>query len=146
MKECVETIPGERRLGELWQQRLTADQCAECIQVMKFIIAGEKTPFPPSHLPLSPLSSPFSPCRSVQVGLKYKFFPSWANVLRVLGSFYRVAGRQCHTFLAKVSGYSGVCLYTVYVYVNVHTNYLGLVCVSEERGGRKNGKGGELEE
>ena len=45
---------------------------------------------------------PLSHCRSVEGGLRYKFFSSWAQVLRVLGTFYKVAGRQCRGFMTKV--------------------------------------------
>lgn len=59
---------------------------------------------PSSLLPSSPSFHrlPLSHCRSVEGGLRYKFFSSWAQVLRVLGTFYRVAGRQCRGFMSKV--------------------------------------------
>ena len=42
--------------------------------------------------------------RAVEVGLKYKFLSSWKYVLRVLGTFYEVAGRHetCVNFMTKV--------------------------------------------
>ena len=67
--------------------------------------------FHPSSLPPSSPSYHFllSHCRSVEGGLRYKFFSSWSQVLRVLGTFYKVAGRQCHGFMSKVWTHTVIC-------------------------------------
>ncbi|KAM3606495.1 uncharacterized protein V6R79_017417 [Siganus canaliculatus] len=39
--------------------------------------------------------------RIVEEGLSYRFHASWGFVLQVLGSFYRVAGKQAHPIMTK---------------------------------------------
>lgn len=52
----------------------------------------------------------------VEEGLSYRFHASWPFVLQILGCFYRVAGKQAHPIMVKVTsaGLSfryGICLY-----------------------------------
>ena len=41
-------------------------------------------------------------CRTIENGLKYKYYSVWYLVLGVLETFYTIAGESCYKFMTKV--------------------------------------------
>ncbi|KAL2083097.1 hypothetical protein ACEWY4_020870 [Coilia grayii] len=80
---------------------------ATATQAMKTLLEVCVSPLMSEMGPVLPTATSGNPAhickmfRCVEEGLSYRFHASWPFVLQLLGCFYRAAGKQAHTIMAK---------------------------------------------